>query len=74
MSPRASLPRELRRAACGAARRFVACESGATAVEYGLMAAFFSATVIGASGSIKSAIEAALNTVSGGLVSVRNGG
>jgi Flp pilus assembly pilin Flp len=74
MSSRAIPLRDLRRAACGTARRFTACESGATAVEYGLMAAFFSATVIGASGSIKSAIEAALNTVSGALVTVRNGG
>jgi Flp pilus assembly pilin Flp len=53
-------------------RRFSACESGATAIEYGLMAAFFSVTVIGASGSIKSAIETALNTVSSAIVASRN--
>jgi Flp pilus assembly pilin Flp len=53
-------------------RRFRACESGATAIEYGLMAAFFSVTVIGASGSIKSAIETALTTVSTAIVASRN--
>lgn len=74
MAGPATFLRTARLAAPGMVRRFAACESGATAIEYGLMAAFFSATVIGASGSIKSAIEAALTTVSGALVSVRNGG
>lgn len=74
MAGSATLLRNARLAAPEVVRRFAACETGATAIEYGLMAAFFSATVIGASGSIKSAIEAALTTVSGALVSVRNGG
>lgn len=64
--------RALRRETARSIRRFSACESGATAIEYGLMAAFFSVTVIGASGSIKSAIETALTTVSTAIVASRN--
>src|SRR5690242_14172154 len=49
-------------------RAFLACEEGATAIEYALMATIFSVTVIGASSSIRSAIQSALTTVTSAIV------
>ena len=57
----------------GLVRRFLASETGATAIEYGLMAAIFSVTVIGASGSIRSALLAAFSTVTGAVAANSNG-
>ncbi len=57
----------------GLLRRFVACDSAATAIEYGLMAAIFSVTVIGASGSIRSALLAAFSTVTSAVAANSNG-
>lgn len=54
------------------ARRFIADQHGATAIEYGLMAAIFSVTVIGGSSSIRSALQSAFNTVTTAIASVPN--
>jgi Flp pilus assembly pilin Flp len=53
-------------------RAFIACENGATAIEYALMATIFSVTVIGASSSIRSAIQSALTTVTTAIVAANN--
>jgi Flp pilus assembly pilin Flp len=57
----------------GLLRRFATCECAATAIEYGLMAAIFSVTVIGASGSIRSALLAAFSTVTSAVAANSNG-
>ncbi|MEM9029560.1 MAG: Flp family type IVb pilin [Pseudomonadota bacterium] len=43
--------------------RFVECESGATAIEYGLIAALISVAAIGAFTSVGSELENMMNTV-----------
>ncbi len=45
------------------ARRFIRDESGATAIEYGLIAAIVSIVIIGGSGSIRSALTTTFTTV-----------
>ncbi|MFO1147686.1 MAG: Flp family type IVb pilin [Alsobacter sp.] len=57
----------------GLVRRFLGCESAATAIEYGLMAAIFSVTVIGASGSVRSALQAVFTTVTSAVAANSNG-
>jgi Flp pilus assembly pilin Flp len=57
----------------GLLRRFLACEAAATAIEYALMAGVFSVTVIGASGSIRSALQAVFTTVTGAVAANSNG-
>jgi pilus assembly protein Flp/PilA len=73
MASIATLSRQLRLDTRSMVGRFAACQSGATAVEYGIMAMIFSVTVIGASGSIKSAIQSAFSTVSTALVATNSG-
>lgn len=46
-----------------AARRLWRDESGATAIEYGLIAAIISVIIIGGSGSIRSALQTTFTTV-----------
>jgi pilus assembly protein Flp/PilA len=62
----------VRAAARSLARRFAADVQGATAIEYGLMAAIFSVTVIGGSSSIRSALQAAFSTVTTAIASAQN--
>ncbi len=54
-------------------RRFLNDESGATAIEYGLLAAIISVVIVGASGSIKQALH---DTIMGTAdkISAANGG
>lgn len=47
--------------------RFVECESGATAIEYGLIAALISVAAIGAFSSVGDNLENMMNTVAGKL-------
>lgn len=42
---------------------FFACERGATAVEYGLIAAILAGVIVGASGSIRSALQVTFTTI-----------
>lgn len=51
-------------------KAFIASESGATAIEYGLIAAIISAVIVGASGSIKSALVITFTNVGDGVGSV----
>lgn len=51
-------------------KAFIASESGATAIEYGLLAAIISAVIVGASGSIKSALVITFTNASDGVGSV----
>lgn len=53
--------------------RFRGDESGATAIEYALMAMFFSVTVIGGSSSIRNALQTAFTTVSSAVLAASNG-
>ncbi len=47
--------------------RFVSDESGATAIEYGLIAALISVTIIGALGGIRGSLNNTFNKVSNAL-------
>jgi pilus assembly protein Flp/PilA len=51
-------------------RRFGRDESGATAIEYALIASIISIVIIGGSGSIRSALRTTFNTVSGAVGNV----
>jgi pilus assembly protein Flp/PilA len=47
--------------------RFVKDESGATAIEYGLIAAIIGVGIIVSLGSVKNALNAKFNTIAGNL-------
>jgi pilus assembly protein Flp/PilA len=49
------------------ASRFLTNESGATAIEYGLIAAGIAVAIIAAVGAVGTALNAKLGTVQGGL-------
>jgi pilus assembly protein Flp/PilA len=51
-------------------RAFIASEDGATAVEYGIIAAVLSAVIVGASGSIRSALVQTFTNTADGVASV----
>ena len=53
--------------------RFGADDEGASAIEYALMAMFFSVTVIGGSSSIRNALQTAFTTVSSAILGASNG-
>lgn len=61
------------REAKGLLARFGDDQRGATAIEYALMAMFFSVTVIGGSNSIRSALLAAFSTVTSAIQGATNG-
>ena len=46
---------------------FVKCESGATAIEYGLIAALISVTIIGTVTTVGGNLDATFNTIGGSL-------
>jgi len=48
-------------------KRFLISEDGATAIEYGLIAALIGVTIIGAVGTVGGSIEGTFNTVAAGL-------
>ena len=47
--------------------RFVKCESGATAIEYGLIAALISVTIIGTVTTVGGNLDATFSTIAGAL-------
>lgn len=51
-------------------KAFIANERGATAIEYGLLAAIISVVIIGAGGSIKTALNLTFSNTSNGVASV----
>jgi pilus assembly protein Flp/PilA len=51
-------------------KAFIASESGATAIEYGLLAAILSVVIVGAGGSIKTALNLTFSNTSSGVGSV----
>jgi pilus assembly protein Flp/PilA len=51
-------------------KAFIASESGATAIEYGLLAAIISAVIVGASGSIRSALVITFTNTADGVGSI----
>lgn len=51
-------------------KAFVANERGATAIEYGLLVAIISVVIIGASGSIKTALNLTFSKTYNGVASV----
>ena len=51
--------------------RFVKCESGATAIEYGLIAALIGVAIITVVGQVGSSINATFTSVKTGLDSVK---
>jgi Flp pilus assembly pilin Flp len=53
--------------------RFAADEQGASAIEYAVMAMFFSVTVIGGSSSIRNALQTAFSTISSAVLAATNG-
>ena len=48
-------------------QRFIANESGATAIEYGLIAALIAVVVIGAVSAVGTGLSGTFNTVSGSV-------
>jgi len=50
--------------------RFAKCESGATAIEYALLAALISVAIVGAATAVGGAIEGLFTNVEGTLVGV----
>lgn len=52
------------------ARRFARDESGATAIEYALIASIISIVIIGGSGSIRSALRTTFNSVANSVGNV----
>ena len=54
-----------------AARKFVRDESGATAIEYGLIAALISVVIIGALSAIGTNLNTAFMNISGNLATTR---
>ena len=55
-------------------RAFRRDQGGATAIEYGLIAAVVSMIIIGGSGSITSALKDSFSTISGSVASANAGG
>jgi pilus assembly protein Flp/PilA len=55
-------------------RAFRRDQGGATAIEYGLIAAVVSMIIIGGSGSITSALKDSFSTISGNVASANAGG
>jgi len=53
--------------------KFAKCESGATAIEYGLIAALIGVVIIGAVTSVGTEVSATFDEIKGGLEK-RNGG
>jgi pilus assembly protein Flp/PilA len=51
-----------------AARKFIRDDSGATAIEYGLIAALIAVVIIGALSTIGTNLNAAFTTIGSGLV------
>ena len=47
--------------------RFVKCESGATAIEYGLIAALISVTIIGTVTTVGGNLDATFSTIAGSI-------
>jgi pilus assembly protein Flp/PilA len=56
------------------ARAFRTDKRGATAIEYGLIAAVVSMIIIGGSGSIASALKDSFSTISGSVATANAGG
>jgi Flp pilus assembly pilin Flp len=52
-------------------RRFMDCEAGVSAIEYAILAATMSVVIIGASGSIRSAIAELFGNISNAVVSAK---
>ena len=55
-------------------RAFRRDQGGATAIEYGLIAAVVSMIIIGGSGSIASALKDSFSTISGSVATANTGG
>ena len=55
-------------------RRFLKDQKGATAIEYGLIAAVVPMIIIGGSGSIASALKDSFSTISGSVATANAGG
>lgn len=54
-------------------KRFQADESGATAIEYGLIAALVAVAIIGALGTMKNSLTATFNSISNNLTTANAG-
>jgi pilus assembly protein Flp/PilA len=50
-------------------RKFVDCEAGATAIEYGILAGIMTVVIIGSGGSIRTAIAGLFGGISNSVVS-----